>query len=92
MSTHILPKKTYYLVAAALMVLLGITVGAALVPLGPFNVLVALAIAVTKALLVVLYFMHVKYNTRLTWVFASGGVLWLLIMIILTMGDFFARM
>ncbi len=92
MSNHILPKKTYYLVGAALMVLLALTVGVALVPLGPFNVLVALAIAVTKALIVVLYFMHVKYNTRLTWVFASGGVLWLLIMIILTMGDFIARM
>ncbi len=91
MSNHILPKKTYYLVAAALMVLLAITVGVALIPLGPFNVLVALAIAVTKALLVVLIFMHVKYNTRLTWVFASGGVLWLLIMVILTLGDFFAR-
>jgi cytochrome c oxidase subunit 4 len=92
MSNHILPKKTYYLVGAALMVLLALTVGVALVPLGPFNVLVALAIAVTKALIVVLYFMHVKYNSRLTWVFASGGVLWLLIMIILTMGDFIARM
>ncbi|RPH38231.1 caa(3)-type oxidase subunit IV [bacterium] len=91
MSNHILPKKTYYLVGAALMVLLGVTVGVALVPLGPFNVLVALAVAFTKALIVVLYFMHVKYNSRLTWVFASGGVLWLLIMIILTMGDFIAR-
>jgi cytochrome c oxidase subunit IV len=91
MSNHILPKKTYYLVAAALMVLLGATVAVALIPLGPFNVLVALAIAVTKALLVVLYFMHVRYNSKLTWVFASGGVLWLLIMVILTMGDFLAR-
>ena len=91
MSNHILPKKTYYLVGGALMVLLAITVGVAFIPLGPFNVLVALAIAVTKALLVVLYFMHVKYNSKLTWVFASGGVLWLLIMIILTMGDFIAR-
>jgi cytochrome c oxidase subunit IV len=91
MSNHILPKKTYYTVAAALMVLLGITVAVAFVHLGPFNIVVALAVAVTKAVLVVLYFMHVKYNSRLTWVFASGGVLWLLIMIILTMGDFFAR-
>lgn len=91
MTNHILPKKTYYLIAAALMVLLALTVGVALIHLGPFNVLVALAIAVTKAVLVVLFFMHVKYNTRLTWVFASGGVLWLLIMVILTMGDFLAR-
>ncbi len=91
MSNHVVPKKTYFLVAASLMVLLAITVAVALIPLGPFNVLVALAIAVTKAMLVVLIFMHVKYNTRLTWVFASGGVLWLLIMVILVMGDFIAR-
>jgi cytochrome c oxidase subunit IV len=91
MSNHILPKKTYYLVAAALMVLLGVTVAVALIPLGPFNVLVALAVALIKAVLVVLFFMHVKYNSKLTWVFASGGVLWLLIMVILTMGDFIAR-
>lgn len=92
MANHILPLKTYYLVAAALMILLVVTVGVALIHLGPFNVLVAMAIAVTKALLVVLYFMHVKYNSRLIWVFASGGVLWFLIMVILTMGDFIARM
>ena len=91
MANHVLPKKTYFLVGAALMVLLATTVAVALINLGPFNVLVALAIAVTKAMLVVLIFMHVKYNTKLTWVFASGGVLWLLIMVILTMGDFFAR-
>lgn len=91
MANHVLPKKTYYLVGAALMVLLALTVGVALIHLGPFNVLVALAIAVTKALLVVLVFMHVKYSSKLTWVFASGGVLWLLIMVILTLGDFFAR-
>ncbi len=91
MSNHILPKKNYYMIGAGLMVLLAVTVGVALLHLGPFNVLVALAIAVTKAVLVVLYFMHVKYNSRLTWVFASGGVLWLLIMLLLTMGDFLAR-
>ena len=91
MSNHVLPKKTYYIVAAALMVLLALTVGAAEVNLGEFNIIVALAIAFVKAMLVVLYFMHVKYNRRLVWVFASGGVLWLLIMVIITMGDFLAR-
>jgi cytochrome c oxidase subunit IV len=91
MSNHVLPKKTYYSVAGALMVLLALTVGAAEVDLGEFNVIVALGIALAKALLVVLYFMHVKYNRKLIWVFASGGVLWLLIMVIITMGDYFAR-
>jgi len=91
MSIHIVPKKTYFIVGAALMVLLVLTVAVALLHLGPFNVLVAMAIAVTKALLVAIYFMHLKYNSRLTLVFASGGILWLLIMIILTRGDFIAR-
>ncbi len=57
---HVVPKKTYYLVGIALMVLLLITYGASYLELGPFNVMVALFIAVTKASLVVLFFMHVK--------------------------------
>ena len=55
------------------------------------NTVVALAIAVTKAMLVVLYFMHVRYSSRLTWVVVAGGFLWLLIMIGLTMSDYLSR-
>ncbi|MBI2220843.1 MAG: cytochrome C oxidase subunit IV family protein, partial [Acidobacteria bacterium] len=55
------------------------------------NTIVALTIAVTKATLVVLFFMHVKYSTRLTWVVAASGVVWLAIMVSLTLSDYLSR-
>jgi len=58
---------------------------------GSLNTMVALAIAVGKALLVILYFMHVRYSDRLTWVFASAGFFWLLILIGGTMDDVLTR-
>jgi cytochrome c oxidase subunit 4 len=75
------------------MVLTALTVFAANIDLGSekINTTVALAIAVTKAMLVVLYFMHVRYSSRLTWVVVAGGFLWLLIMIGLTMSDYLSR-
>ncbi|MEP7118160.1 MAG: cytochrome C oxidase subunit IV family protein [Acidobacteriota bacterium] len=65
-SVHVSPIKLYISVFAALMVLSGITVAAAFVNLGSLNPVVALAIAVLKATLVILFFMHVKYSSRLT--------------------------
>lgn len=65
-SVHVSPLSTYLSIFAALMVLSAITVGAAFVNLGAFNPIVALAIAGLKATLVILYFMHVKYSSRLT--------------------------
>ena len=65
-SVHVSPLSTYLSIFAALMVLSAITVGAAFVNLGSFNPVVALAIAVIKATLVILFFMHVKYSSRLT--------------------------
>jgi cytochrome c oxidase subunit 4 len=50
-----------------------------------------LAIACTKALLVVLFFMHVRWSTRLTWVVAASGFFWLLIMFTITMSDYMSR-
>ncbi len=87
----ILPKKTYYKVGFALFVLMSLTVAVAYVNLGIFNIYIALTIAVVKALLVVMYFMHVKYNTKLTWIFAGAGFLWLIIMFALTMSDYVTR-
>jgi cytochrome c oxidase subunit 4 len=87
----IIPKKTYYTIGAWLFILMFLTVGAAFLDLGPFNIYVALTIAVIKAFLVVAYFMHVKYNTKLTWLFAGAGFLWLLIMFALTMSDYVTR-
>jgi cytochrome c oxidase subunit 4 len=91
MSEHIVPKRTYYLIFAALMVFTAITVGVAYLDLGPMNTVVALAIACTKATLVVLFFMHVKYSTRLTWAVVAGSVFWLGIMLTLTLGDYLTR-
>ena len=51
----------------------------------------ALAVAVTKALLVILFFMHVKYNTRLTWLVVIGGFFWLGILLVMTLGDYLTR-
>jgi cytochrome c oxidase subunit 4 len=91
MSGHIIPKKTYYTIFAILMILLAATVGAAYVDVGSFNIIIAMTIAVVKATLVILYFMHVRYSSRLVWVFAGIGFLWLIIMVGLTMSDYATR-
>jgi cytochrome c oxidase subunit IV len=91
MSEHIVPRSTYYLIFAALMIGTAATVGAAFVDLGPFNNVVALGIATAKATLVVLFFMHVKYSTRLTWAVVAGSIFWLGILLALTMGDYLTR-
>ncbi len=87
----IIPKATYYNVGTALFVLMFMTIAAAYLDLGPFNIYIALTIAVIKALLVVMYFMHVKYNTKVTWLFAGAGFLWIVIMFSLTMSDYITR-
>ena len=91
MSEHVVSKKIYYSIFATLMVLTAVTVAVAFVDLGPLNNVVALSIAVFKATLVVLYFMHVRYSTRLTWVFVGAGFFWLGIMIALTLSDYLTR-
>jgi len=90
-SGHIVQKRTYFLIFGALMVLTAATVVVANFDLGRWNAIVAMTIAVLKATLVVLYFMHVRYGSRLTWVFASAGFFWLAIMVALTLSDFMTR-
>ena len=68
-----------------------LTVQAAFLDLGAFNTPIALAIAVTKATLVVLYFMHVKYSPRLTRLVVIGSVFWLAILLVMTFGDYVTR-
>jgi len=86
--THAHPSpKLYFLVFATLIVLTGVTVWVAYLDLGPLNTIAALTIACSKTLLVILYFMHVRYNSRLTWAFASVGFFWLAILIAFTMSD-----
>ena len=81
----------YWAVFLSLMFFTGLTVWVAYVDLGPFNDLVAMAIACTKATIVVLFFMHVKYASRLTWLLAGSGVLFLLILFAFTLADYFSR-
>lgn len=91
MSDAILPVKIYFRIWIALMALLFLTWGAAQIDLGPFNAVAAMTIAIVKMLLVILFFMHVRYHSRLTWIFVAAGFVWLLIMIDLTLGDYLSR-
>jgi cytochrome c oxidase subunit IV len=91
MSTHVVPKKIYFAIFAALITLTFLTVFAAYKDLGELNVIVAVAIAVTKATLVVLFFMHVKYSDRLTWIVVISGFVFLAILLVLTLADYLAR-
>ena len=91
MSNHIVPPRTYYLVFLTLIVCTAITVAVSFVDLGRFNVVAALGIAILKATLVVLFFMHVKYSGKLTWVVVAGSLFWLGILIVMTAGDYLTR-
>jgi len=91
-SSHILPVRTYFLVFAALIVLTVATVGIDLWGnLGPLHTGATLVIASIKAALVILIFMHVLYSSRLTWVFAAAGLLFLAILIAYTLQDYLTR-
>jgi len=91
MSSHVVPVKTYVGVFLALLVFTALTTAVAFVDLGRWNTVVALAIAVTKMLLVVLFFMHVKYSTGLTRVVILAGFFWLAILVALTLADELTR-
>jgi cytochrome c oxidase subunit 4 len=91
MAGHIVPIRVYLAIFAALLVGTYITVQVAFVDLGRFNAIVALTIAIVKATLVVLYFMHVRYSTRLTWLVVAASALWLGILLVLTFGDYLTR-
>jgi cytochrome c oxidase subunit 4 len=88
---HIVPISTYLKVFAALVVLLVVTVAVAQVHLGILNTPIAMLIALAKAALIVLFFMHVHSAPPLVRVFAAGGFLWLAIMFVLTFSDILTR-
>lgn len=83
--------KLYYSIFAALMVLLVVTVAVAEFDLGRLNFPLAVVIATTKAVLIILYFMHVRYSRPLTWVMAGASVAWLAILFGLTYSDYWTR-
>ena len=88
---HIVPIRVYVMIFLALLFFTGLTVFVAYYDLKRWNVIVALAIAVTKALLVTLYFMHVKYSKRLTRICVLSGLFWFAIMVVLTLFDYNTR-
>ena len=83
--------RTYAWVFLSLLLLAALTMGIAQMDLGLLNIAAALGIAVAKAALVVLYFMHVRTSSRITWLFAAAGFFWLLIFLVLVMGDVLTR-
>ena len=92
MSEHIVSVRVYIVIFLALLVGTTLTVWAGLQDFpGPLNVVVAITIAVIKATLVVLYFMHVRYSTRLIWVIVASALFWLAILFALTFSDYWTR-
>jgi cytochrome c oxidase subunit IV len=90
-SEHIVPTRVYYGVFGALMVFTALTSWVAFVDLGSFNLVVALGIAIIKATLVILFFMHVKYSTTLTKAVVATGFFFFLILVFFTMADLLTR-
>ncbi|HVF57868.1 MAG TPA: cytochrome C oxidase subunit IV family protein [Pyrinomonadaceae bacterium] len=91
MSEHIVSRKIYFMIFAALLVGTALTVVAATINFGRMNDVIAMTIAVTKAMLVLLFFMHVRYSSRLIWVVVAGAFFWLGILLALTLSDYTSR-
>lgn len=91
MAGHESRPGIYYAVFAALIVLTLLTVGVSFVDLGPWHTVVGIGIGVVKALLVVLFFMHLLHADRITWLAAGVGLFWLGILLSLTLTDYLTR-
>jgi cytochrome c oxidase subunit IV len=92
MSGHVMSSRLYYGIWIALMILTVVTARVAFIDLGPFNTIVALVIATCKALLVILFFMHVKYaSEKLTKMVIVASIFWLLILLFLSLSDYSTR-
>ncbi len=93
MSEHIMSSKLYYTIWIALLCLTVITAAVSFVDLGRFNTVIALVIATVKALLVVLFFMHVKYTSeKLTKIVIASAIFWLFLLLALSMADYGTRL
>lgn len=91
METHITPRRTYFLVYLSLLLLLAVTVAVSFVDLGFLNPVIAMTIAIIKATLVILFFMHVRGSSQLTKLFLFSGFFWLMILVGLTLTDYLTR-
>ena len=87
----IIEPKTYFKTGAVLLALLALTWATGYVDLGPFNLIVALTIAFAKAIVIALFFMHIKWSGPLFRLAAVAGLMWLVILISLTLSDYFTR-
>ncbi|HEY1580581.1 MAG TPA: cytochrome C oxidase subunit IV family protein [Terracidiphilus sp.] len=88
---HVVSPRIYLTIVIALLILTGTTVGASYIEMGVFNPIVALGIAAVKMILVVLFFMHVKYSTKLTKLTVAAGVFTFLVLIGMTLSDYWTR-
>ncbi|HET7107579.1 MAG TPA: cytochrome C oxidase subunit IV family protein [Candidatus Acidoferrum sp.] len=88
---HIVSPGMYLTIITTLLALTGITVYAAFVDLGKFNIVVALLIATIKATLVVLIFMHAKYAPERTKLVIIAGIFWLALLLFMTLSDYASR-
>jgi cytochrome c oxidase subunit 4 len=88
---HIVSPITYLIIFTALLVGTAITVGASFIEMGPWNPVVALAIACAKATLVVLFFMHIKYSSKLMKLTVGAGVFTFLILVGMSLSDYISR-
>ena len=88
---HIVSPVVYIVIFFALLVGTALTIAASFVEMGPWNPIVAIAIAVTKATLVVLFFMHVKYSPKLTKLTVGAGLFTFLVLIFMTLADYISR-
>ena len=91
MTSHASNLRTYLLTFAALLFLLVLTVGVAYVPLGVWNSAVAMTVATIKAVLILLFFMHLYESDKLMWIFAFSGIAWLFMLVIAVLVDIFTR-
>ena len=91
MTQHVMPIRTNIAVFVALLVLLVMTVVAARLPLGALHVPVAMTIATIKAVLIVLFFMHLLHSHRLMMIVSAASFFWLAIMVALTLNDYLTR-
>jgi cytochrome c oxidase subunit IV len=88
---HIVGPKTYLLILIALMVLTATTTGAAYLDMGVFNPIIALAIACLKAVLVILFFMHIRYSSKVMMLTVGAGFFTFLVLITMTLSDYISR-
>lgn len=83
--------RRYLSTGLALLIFLALTITAAHINLGPLNTIVAMSISASKAALIVLFFMHLRYSKPVMWVFVAAGLFWLGIMLVLGMSDYMSR-